>query len=162
PRAILGRSVQDVAVDERGPRGARGSDVRLHRIQCVRFPRPLEAPRMPHERRHVFAHLAPGAGEPPPAIVTEDGGVEGRDAGSEVGGPIGAGAEPIRADPPAVRRIEATDARLAAGSEGTFDGLLRDADAPCLVAEEPRRGPTDSLSGLPAEEADHLTVRRNG
>src|SRR5439155_344952 len=72
PRAILGRSVQGVAVDERGPRGARGSDVRLHRIQCVRFPRPLEAPRMPHKHRHVFAHVAPGAGAPPPAIVTED------------------------------------------------------------------------------------------
>src|SRR5438445_5725770 len=78
-RAILGRSVQDAAVDERRSRGPRGSDVRLHRVQCVRFPRPLEARRMPHEQRHVFANLAVGTGEPPSALVSEDGGVEGRD-----------------------------------------------------------------------------------
>src|SRR2546427_5910751 len=78
-RAILGRSVQDAAVDERRSRGPRGSDVRLHRVQCVRFPRPLEVPRMPHEQRHVFANLAVRTGEPPPALVTEDGRVEGRD-----------------------------------------------------------------------------------
>src|SRR3989449_6059428 len=78
-RAILGRSVQDAAVDERRSRGPRGSDVRLHRVQCVRFPRPLEVPRMPHEQRHVFANLAVRTGEPPPALVSEDGGVEGRD-----------------------------------------------------------------------------------
>src|SRR5881296_4513518 len=34
---------------------------------------------MPHEQRHVFADVAVGAGEPPPALVTEDGGVQGRD-----------------------------------------------------------------------------------
>src|SRR5947208_14175526 len=34
---------------------------------------------MPHEQRHVFADLAVRTGEPPPALVTEDGGVEGRD-----------------------------------------------------------------------------------
>src|SRR5437867_4995842 len=61
-----------------------------------------------------------------------------------------------------LRRIEPTDPLLPAGSEETFDGLLRDSDAPCFVAKETPRGPTDSLSGLPAEEADHLTVRRNG
>src|SRR2546427_10312817 len=45
----------------------------------MRFPRPLEVPCMPHEQRHVFADVAVGAGEPPPALVTEDGGVQGRD-----------------------------------------------------------------------------------
>src|SRR6059036_4041666 len=34
---------------------------------------------MPHEQRHVFADVAVGAGEPPPALVTEDGRVQGRD-----------------------------------------------------------------------------------
>ena len=66
-------------MDEGRSRGPRGSDVRLHRVQCVRFPRPLEVSRMPHEQRHVFADLAVRTGEPPPALVTEDGGVEGRD-----------------------------------------------------------------------------------
>src|SRR5437879_878374 len=59
--------------------GRWGSEFRLHRFQGVRFPGPLEVPRMPHEQRHVFANLAVGTGEPPPALVSEDGGIQGRD-----------------------------------------------------------------------------------
>src|SRR5712691_161529 len=79
-RAILGRSIQDAVVDEGRTGGPRGSDVRLHRVQCVRFPRPLEVPCMPYEQGHVFANVAVGAGQPPLPTMTEDGGVEGRDA----------------------------------------------------------------------------------
>src|SRR2546425_1038461 len=240
-RAILGRSVQDAIVDEGRSRGPRGSDVRLHRVQCVRFPRPLEAPRMPHKQRHVFANLAVGTGEPPSALVSEDGGVEGRDTRYErayllpscreidravqaylprcvrlrnaidfpavddkirirrvdrqfdrdsgdpgrptrggldgpdhalrgrvpeifvqdVRNPIDLGAERIRNEPPALRRIEPTDTLLPAGFEEPVDGHVGDSDAPFFVTNESARGPTESMSGLSDEESHHLTVRRN-
>src|SRR5437899_3087928 len=240
-RAILGRSVQDAAVDERRSRGPRGSDVRLHRVQCVRFPRPLEVPRIPHEQRHVFANLAVGTGEPPPALVSEDGGVEGRDTRYErayllpscreidralqanlpryvrfrnaidfpavddkirirrvdrqvdrdsgdpgrptrggrdgpdhalrgrvpevfvqdVRNPVDLGAERIRNEPPALRRIEPTDTLLPAGFEESVDGHVGDSDAPFFVTNESARGPTECMSGLSDEESHHLTVRRN-
>src|SRR5438876_11921047 len=79
-----------------------------------------------------------------------------------MGGPIDLGAERIRDEPPALRRVEPTDPLLPTGLEETFDGFLRDSDAPRFVAKETPRGPTDGVSGLPAEEAYHLPVRRNG
>src|SRR2546428_15676 len=240
-RAILGRSVEDAAVDERRSRGPRGSDVRLHRVQRVRFPRPLEVPCMPHEQRHVFADVAVRAGEPPPALVTEDGRVQGRDTRYErayllpscreidrsvqanlprfvrlrntiyfpavddeirirrvdrqfdrdpggprrparvgldgsnhtlrgrvpeifvqdVRNPVDLGAEGIRDEPPALRRIEPTDALLPAGLEESVDGHVGDSDAPFFVTESSARRPADRVSGLSCEEPHHLAVRRN-
>src|SRR5881397_1758141 len=196
---------------------------------------------MPHEQRHVFADVAVRAGEPPPALVTEDGGVQGRDTryerayllpscreidrsvqanlpqfvrlrntidfpavndeirirrvdrqfdrdpgdpgrparvgldGSDhalrgrvpeifvqdVRNPVDLGAERIRDEPPALRRIEPTDTLLPAGFEETVDGHVCDSDAPLFVTKETARGPTDCVSGLSDEEPHHLTVRRN-
>src|SRR5881296_4618711 len=196
---------------------------------------------MPHEQRHVFADVAVGAGEPPPALVTEDGGVQGRDTRYErayllpscgeidrsvqanlprfvrlrntidfpavdddirirrvdrqfdrdpgdpgrpsrgsldgpdhalrgrvpeifvqdVRNPIDLGAERIRNEPPALRRIEPTDTLLPAGFEESVDGHVGDSDAPFFVTNESARGPTECMSGLSGEESHHLTVRRN-
>src|SRR5437879_13380048 len=194
---------------------------------------------MPHEQRHVFANLAVGTGEPPPALVSEDGGVEGRDTRYErayllpscreidramqanlprfvrlrnaidfpavddkirirrvdrqfdrdpgdpgwpagggldgpdhalrgrvpeifvqnVSNPVDLGAERIRDEPPALRRIEPTDTLLPAGFEETVDGHVGDSDAPLFVTNETAHGPTDCVSGLSDEEPHHLTVR---
>src|SRR2546429_8164732 len=48
-RAVLRGTVQHALVEEGSARGPRRTNVRLDRIRRVRFPRSLEARRMPHE-----------------------------------------------------------------------------------------------------------------
>ena len=79
----------------------------------------------------------------------------------DVRNPVDLGAERIRDEPPALRRIEPTDTLLPAGFEEPVDGHVGDSDAPLFVTNETAHGPTDCVSGLSDEEPHHLTVRGN-